>query len=68
MEYSASEVIVVLSNPCVGRLQRTKILFFLLSVCTYELLSTPKIRTFLPQSKFGKEKRERESNAIPYLE
>ena len=34
---------------------------------TEELLPTPKITTFLPQSKFWAEKSEGESNSIPYL-
>ena len=46
IEYCADAVIVVTSNPCVAPLPRTKISFFLLSICTVQLLSTPKI-TFL---------------------
>ena len=68
IEYSASSVTVVSSNLCVEPLPRTKIYTFLLSIWTNELLSTPKITTFLPQSKFGTAKSERESNPIPYLE
>ena len=45
-----------------------KISLFLLLACTDELISTPKIMTFLPQSKFGIEKCERESDPTPYLE
>ena len=48
IESSASPVNVVLYNPCVGPLPRIKIFLFLLSVCTDKLISTPKIRTFLP--------------------
>ena len=40
------------SNPCVGPSPRTKIYFFLLSVCVGELLSRPKTMTFLPIPKF----------------
>ena len=57
---------MVPSNPWVGPSQRTKV--SLLSTCTDELLSTPKIAAFLPGSKAGYEKSERESNLIPYLE
>ena len=46
----------------------TNISFFLSSVYTDELLSTPKIITFLPQSKPEYEKCEQESNPIPYPE
>ena len=56
---------MVSSNSCVGPLPRTKIAFLLLSICTDELLSTPKIIVFLPQSKLACEKSERESNPIP---
>ena len=65
IEYSVSAVILVSSYPCLGPLPRTKISFFLLSICSDELLSAQKIITFLPQSKFGSEKSERESNPIP---
>ena len=53
------------SNPCVWPSSKINI-FFLLSVCTHELLSTPKITTFLPQLKSGNKKSEPESNLIPY--
>ena len=56
MEYSASAVSVVISNSCVCYLPRIKISLFLLLACTDELISTPKIMTFLPLSKFGIEK------------
>ena len=36
------------SNPCIGPSARIKIYFFLLSACTEELISTPKIIQFLP--------------------
>ena len=68
MEYLASPVIVVISYPCVGPSPRTKASFFLLSICTDELFSTPKIIAFLPQSKLGKGKSNGESSRIPYLE
>ena len=38
-----------------------------MSICTNELLSGPKITTYLPQSKLGYEKCERESNPIRIL-
>ena len=49
--YLASVIIMVSCNLCVAPSLRTNILFFLLSRSTGELLSTPKITTFLPQSK-----------------
>ena len=61
----ASAVSEVLSNPFVCPLPRIKIFLFLLLACKDELMSTPKIMTFLPQSKFGIERSERESNSIP---
>ena len=48
LEYSASAVSVVLSNPFVSPLSRIKI--SLLLAYTDELVSTPKIMTFLQQS------------------
>ena len=36
------------SNPCVGPLPRIKISFPVLSACTDELISTPKIMAFSP--------------------
>ena len=63
IEYLASAVILVSSNPCVGPSTRTKIYFFLLSICTEKLLLTPK--TFLSQSKPRNKKGEQESNPIP---
>ena len=65
IEYWASVVNVVLSSPCVGPLQKIKNSFFLLSICADELISTQKKLTFLPQSRFGSEKNERELNPIP---
>ena len=46
MGYLASAVIVVLSKFCAGFI--TKILMFLPSICTEELLSVTKIITFSP--------------------
>ena len=51
-EYSALAVSVVLSNSCVCPLPRIKISLFLLLACTDELISTPNLMAFLPQSKF----------------
>ena len=68
IEYLAATAIVVLSNLYVGPSPRTKIPFFSLSICTDELLCSPKITTFLLQSKFGSEKSERESNPILHPE
>ena len=68
MEYFASAVIAVSSNPCVRPTPRTKISFLLLSIWTGELLCTPKITKFLLQSKFGTWKSELESRPISYQE
>ena len=65
IEYWDSAVNVVSSNPCVGPIPRIKISFPLLSTCTDELKSTPKIMTFLPPLPSGNENPERESNPIP---
>ena len=48
-----------------GSLPRIKIFFFLLSTCTNEIISTPKIMTFLPTLTSGNEISEHESNPIP---
>ena len=48
IEYCASAVKVVSSNPCVRPSLRIKIPFPALSVCTDELTSTPKVMIFLP--------------------
>ena len=58
IENLASAIFEASSNPCVGSSPRTNIFFLLLSTCTDKLLSTPKITTFLPQSKLGYEKSE----------
>ena len=62
------DVITVLSNPRVGPLAIIKISLVLLSACSDELISAPKIMTFLPKSKFVIAKIEQESNPIPYTE
>ena len=46
--YFALTANVVSSNSCVGSLPRVKISFFLLSICTDELISAPKIMKFFP--------------------
>ena len=66
MECLAFALTKVLSTHCVGPSPKTKISFFLLSICTKELFLALKITTFLPQSKPRNEKSERESNPIPY--
>ena len=63
--YSASALNVVPSNPGVGPLPRIKIHFPILSVCTDELISTPKMITFLPTLPSGKEYSPSESNPMP---
>ena len=57
----------VCSNPCVDPLLRIKMSFFLLSIFDDELISTPKIITFLPTS-LPNEKDVSVSNPIPYPE
>ena len=56
---------VVSTNLCVGTITRIKISFFLLSIYIDELISNPKIMTFLPTVLLGNENSERESNPIP---
>ena len=63
--YSASAVNVVPSNSYVGPIPRIKISFPLLSICTDELISTPKMITFLPTLPSGKEYSPQESNPMP---
>ena len=63
-KYLTSVVTVELSNPSVSLSPRTRISFFLLSVCFDELLFTPKI-TFLTHSLIGNENCERASNPRP---
>ena len=60
----SSAVIVQSSNLCAGPSLRTRISFFLLSVCINKLWSTPKITTFLPYSQFANENCKRASNQI----
>ena len=63
-----SAVIVVSSDPCVKLSPRTKISFKSFSLCIDELLSSPKIIVFLPQSKFASKNSEQELYPIPYPE
>ena len=56
------------SNPFVGTLVKIKIYFFFLSTCTEELVSTPKIITFLPNPVTGNEELPCLSNPITYPE
>ena len=65
IEYLASPVNVVLSNPCIGSLSRIKIYLFLLSLCTDEFIWVPKIMTYLPTLSSVNENTERELNPIP---
>ena len=55
----------VLFNPFVGPLSRIKISFPLLSMCTDELISAPKIVTFLHTLPSGKEYSPQVLNSIP---
>ena len=64
IEYWASGVNVVLFNPCVGPLPRIKIYFLLISICTDEIFSAPKIITVLLTPPSGNENSERESNPM----
>ena len=68
MRYLASDIILLLSNFCVGPSTRTKISFLLLSLCNDELLPTPKITTFLHKSKPAYEKSAQEPNPMLYPE
>ena len=63
MGYFASAVNVVSSNPCVGPSLRIKIYFPLLSICTDELKSAPKI-TFFPMVPSGNESSNKESKPM----
>ena len=65
MNTRVSAVNVVLFNPCDGPLPRIKISFTLLSICTDEPISAPKLVTFLPTLPSGKEYSIRVSNPIP---
>ena len=69
IEYWASVVNAVSYNPSVGSIPRIKIFscnysFFLSLLCTDQLISTPKMMTFLPTLPSGNENSERESNPI----
>ena len=55
----------VSSNLCFWPKPGIQIFFSLLSICTDELISTPKIMTFLPLLPSGNENSERDSNPIP---
>ena len=73
IEYLISAVSAVLSNRWVGHSPRIYIYIYyiyiyiyILSTSTEKLIFTP--MTFLPQSKFGSEKIEWESNPFPYPE
>ena len=65
MVYLASPVNALSFNPCVGPILSFKLSFPLLLICTDELMSTPKIMTFLPTLPSGNENSERESDPIP---
>ena len=56
----------VCSSPCVGPSPRIKISFFLLSIFVDELISTPKIITFLPVAPLTCEKSRCLSNPLPH--
>ena len=56
------------SNPCVRPLPKIKMFFFLLSIFIDELISTPKIITFLHNPVPENEKLPCLSNPIPYPE
>ena len=68
MEYLVSAVNFVPFNPWVLPSPRIKISFFLVSTCTEELKSTPKIITLEPNPPVGNEKIPQLSNLIPGLE
>ena len=55
-----------MSNPCVGPLQESRYLFFLLSMCADEIISVPIIITFLPNPLPSDNKIPFPSNPIPY--
>ena len=67
MEYIFSAV-KVCSSTWVGPLPSTNMSFFLLSMCKKNLISTPKINTFSPNSVPGNEKHVLLSNPIPQPE
>ena len=45
--------------------EKLRYIFFLLSICTYELILAPKIMTFLPMLPSVNKNSERGSNPIP---
>ena len=63
--YFASRVNVVSSNHCVGLSPRIKLSLFLLSICTDELIKTPKITTFFHTLPSVNENNEKESSRMP---
>ena len=65
MEYVFS-ALSVCSKPCVGPLPKIKMSFFLLSIFVDEVMSIPKIATFLPNPVPGNQKLPCLSNPIPY--
>ena len=67
IEYFCPEISVVSFHPCVGPSPRIEIYIFLLSTCTYELISTAKVVAFL-QNPLAIEKVPRLSSPIPYHE
>ena len=62
-----SAVNAISFNPCVGLSPRIKISLPLLSICIDEIISTPKIITFLPTLTSGNENYVRVSYSIPQL-
>ena len=65
MKYLASAIIEVSSIPYVWSSTRTKISFLSLSKCTQEVLSIPKVMTFLLQLPSDNNDCEHEPNPIP---
>ena len=64
MGYLASAGNVVSSNPGLGPLPRIKISLFLLSICTDNLISAPKIMTFISMLPSVNKNLEQESNTM----
>ena len=67
IEYSTSAVIVVSSNPCVGPLPRTKISFFLLSICTDRLMNYSKNNNTFTSIKTWKWKKQTRIKPISWI-
>ena len=65
--YYSYDVNVLSSNHCAGLSPRIKISFPVLSKCTDELISAPKIMIFLPMLQAGTENSERVSNPMSKL-